>query len=123
MVGGDLAVCGNLYLDLSGFGLLVPGQVHFEDSIFELGGHRAVAGVRRERETMHNSPVGAFAPVIPLAVPLEFPVACDGQRALFHVDLHVLLLHLRQLSLDQVPFGVFADIHQREPLGHLVVTA
>ena len=87
-----------------------------EDSIFEHGVDLGGTGVSRDLEAVRKAAVGVFGGVVPLAVQIECAVACDGQRAIGYGDLHALLLHFRQLSLEQVPSGVFPDGHQRDPL-------
>ncbi len=115
-MAGDLVVGGSFRLDLPGPGVLVLGQMHNEDSLFEHGGDLGGVGVMREQESVRKAAVSVLDAVVFVAVLIEFAFAGDGQRAMFQGDLHVLLLHLRQFNLEHVPAGVFGDGHQRDPL-------
>jgi hypothetical protein len=107
--GRDIRVGGE-----KGAGTL--GKTDGEDSIPEHGADLGGTGIRRDFEVVRKAAAGMFDGVVLLAVQAESAVAGDGQRATFHGDLHVFLLHLRQVNLEYVPAGVFADGDQRDPL-------
>ncbi|SPE62281.1 hypothetical protein SBV1_800002 [Verrucomicrobia bacterium] len=93
LVIGDSVVGSSFCLHLPGSAFVVLRKMHREDSIFELGANLRGAGLSGEGKTVREAAVGVFDVVVLPAVLIEFAVACDGQGAIFHRDLHVLLLY------------------------------
>jgi hypothetical protein len=90
-----------------------------EDSISEHGVDLYGTGVSRDLEAVRKAAAGVCDGVILLAVQIECAITCDGERASVFGDLHVPLLHLRQLRREHVTSGVFPDGHQRDPMWRL----
>jgi hypothetical protein len=81
--------------------------MHLKHAVFELGGDLRAIGPIRKGEATKKIPVRAFDAMkfFVLLFLLELALTGDREHPVFDCDLHVLLLHFRQVSLHE-PFLV-----------------
>src|SRR5690606_34856574 len=124
LAGGALRLPRSRSLDLDGDRLLGRGglglgDVHAQYAILALGANALRIDALRQREGAGERAVEALDADLALVLLLLLvtALATDGEHALLVGDLHVLLLDLWQLHLDQVLGIGLAHIGQRTPLG------
>src|SRR6266513_6531289 len=94
--------------------------MHLEHAVLELRSHLLPISVLREGEAARKAPVRTLDSVIlpVLFLLLKHPLSRNREHIVLNCHLHILLLDLGKLGLDEIFFVILYDVHQRRPLGH-----
>src|SRR5262249_42756457 len=94
------------------------GKVYVQHALFELGRHLGLIDFGRQRKAAHEFPVPTLDLVERLAFLffLELALALDSKNAVLVLDLHVFLLDLRKIGLDEILLLSLLDVDSRRPL-------
>src|SRR5215216_981371 len=109
-------------LDLDAPGLLYrrgPFDPHLEHAVLEPGADAALVRALRQRHAPPERPVTALPHVVAgsflLLLSLAYPA--DGQNPVVERDVHVILLHTRQLGPHHDVAVLLEYVKRRRPLG------
>src|ERR1700730_4076154 len=94
------------------------GYVNAQHTVLRFGLNALGVDVIRQHKATREGAVDAFDPncVLALVLPFQFTFAADGDDTVRHGDLHVLLLYVRKLNLDEIFILGFADVGERYPV-------
>jgi hypothetical protein len=89
--------------------------VHFQHSVAELRRYFRAIGIFRQREAASESAKGPLDAMefLFMIFLLGFAFSGNAKNAVFDSYPNVILLHFRQVSLEQIPTIIFADINLR----------
>src|SRR5262245_46909900 len=110
----------DLHVDGAGFRLLRLREPDLEEPVLELRPDLRRVGVVGQREGPGERAVRPLDPPALLVLLLLHHGALpgEGEDVVHDIDADVLLLHLRQLRLDEVLLLVLDDVDERRPLRH-----
>src|SRR6266576_1837082 len=92
--------------------------MHFQHSVVELRRHFRAIGIFRQREAASEVTKGALdAMEFPFLIFLHaFAFSGNAEDAIFDSYPNVILLHFRQVSFEEIPAIILADINLRRPI-------
>src|SRR5437762_13979760 len=92
--------------------------MHFQHSVVELRRDFRTVGVFGQREAASESTKGSLDAMefLLLIFLLAFAFSGNAEDAVFDSYPNVILLHFRQVSFEQIPAIIFADINLRRPI-------
>jgi len=92
--------------------------MHFQHSVVELRRDFRAIGIFGQREAASESTKGSLDAMefLLLIFLLAFAFSGNAKDAVFDSYPNVILLHFRQVSFEQIPAIIFADINLRRPI-------
>src|SRR6266403_5225416 len=93
-------------------------EVHFQHSVAEIRRHLRAVGIFRQREAASKIAKGSLGAMefSFLIFLLAFAFARNAEDAVFDCYSNVILLHFRQVSFEEIPAIILADINLRRPI-------
>src|SRR4029077_6719438 len=92
--------------------------MHFQHSVAELCRRFRAIGIFRQREATSESAKGALDAMefLFLIFLLAFAFSENAKNAVLDCYPNVILLHFRQVSFENIPVIILADINLRRPI-------